>query len=115
LDRNSDIYGKTFEQFIAQELRAYLSYRRKDYEFNFWRSLEKDEVDFVINSNIALEIKSSTKVKNEHLKGLMKISEEGKFEKRILISHDPIEKTINGINCLFWKKFLEKLWGDEII
>ena len=115
LDRNSDIYGKTFEQFIAQELRAYLSYRRKDYNLNFWRSLDKVEVDFVINNEIAIEVKSSKKIKAEHFKGLREIKKEAKFKKLYLITHDPIEKTIDGIECLHWKQFLQKLWDDEII
>jgi predicted AAA+ superfamily ATPase len=115
LDRNSDIFGKTFEQFIAQELRAFLSYKRKDFDFNFWRSLEKDEVDFIINNEIAIEVKSSKKVKPEHLKGLIKILDEGKFKKRILITHDPIEKIINDIHCMNWKNFLDGLWAGEII
>ena len=55
LDRNSDIYGKSFEQFIAQEIRAYLSYRRKNVAFNFWRSLDKFEVDFIIELKNELE------------------------------------------------------------
>lgn len=115
LDRNSDIFGKTFEQFIAQELRAYLSYKRKDFQLNFWRSLEKDEVDFIINNEIAIEVKSSRKVNSDHIKGLNKIMNEGQFKKRILVSQDPIERMVNGILCLYWEKFLIKLWNDEIL
>lgn len=115
LDRNSDIYGKSFEQFVAKEIRAYLSYRRKNVPYNFWRSLDRVEVDFVINDKIAIEVKSSRKVKKEHLSGLDKISLEGKFEKRFLVTHDPIQRTVEGIVCLHWKSFLEKLWDDEIV
>ncbi len=114
LDRNSDIYGKTFEQFMAQELRAYISYSRKDVPLNFWRSVEKDEVDFVINNEIALEVKASRKVKAEHFKGLKKISLEGHFTKMILLTHDPIDKIIDGIYCLHWSSFLKQLWAGEI-
>jgi predicted AAA+ superfamily ATPase len=53
----------------------------KDVAFNFWRSLEKDEVDFVLDDNIAIEVKASKKVKTEHLKGLKKIKDEGTFKK----------------------------------
>ncbi|MBW2406604.1 MAG: ATP-binding protein, partial [Deltaproteobacteria bacterium] len=37
LDRNSNLYGKSFEQFICMELRAYLSYRRKKFPLTYWR------------------------------------------------------------------------------
>ena len=114
LDRNSDIYGKTFEQFIAQELRAYISYNRKDFPINFWRTHDKNEVDFVINNEIAIEVKASRKVKADHLKGLEQIKLEGTFKKRILVSNDPIEKIENGVLCVHWNLFLEKLWSDKI-
>jgi predicted AAA+ superfamily ATPase len=114
LDRNSDIFGKTFEQFIAQELRAYISYQRKDVDFNFWRSLDKVEVDFVIDQKIAIEVKSARKVKREQLSGLKKIAQEGDFKKRFLVTFDPTMKVIDEIQCLNWKKFLEDLWGGKI-
>lgn len=114
LDRNSDMFGKTFEQFIAQEIRAYLSYRRMDISFHFWRSLEKVEVDFIVADQIAIEVKSSRKVKKDHLDGLKKIAAEGSFRLRILVTNDPIERNVDGIQCLHWKSFLARLWGDEI-
>lgn len=115
LDRNSDTFGKTFEQFIAQEIRAYLAYKRKDYEFCFWRSLDQTEVDFVINNETAVEVKASKKMKIEHLKGLKIIADEGLFRSRLLVTFDPIEKEIEGIKCLPWDRFLKNLWNDEII
>lgn len=115
LDRNSHFYGKTFEQFIAQELRAYLSYRRKDDPFQYWRSSDKYEVDFVIGDKIAIEVKSAKKVKSEFLTGLTQVKNEGKFEKRILVTQDPIEGTVDGIHYYHWKSFLIKLWNDQII
>ncbi len=48
LDRNSNLYGKSFEQFICMELRAYLSYRRKKLPLTYWRSKNGHEVDFLI-------------------------------------------------------------------
>ena len=35
LDRNSNLYGKSFEQFIGMEIRAYLSYTRKKCELAY--------------------------------------------------------------------------------
>jgi len=47
LDRNSAEYGKAFEQFIAMELRAWLSYRRIRKELRYWRTQSGQEVDTV--------------------------------------------------------------------
>jgi uncharacterized protein len=115
LDKNSDIFGKVFEQFIAQELRAYISYRRLDLPLLFWRSLQKHEVDFLIGNKTAIEVKSSKKVKPEHLAGLKAIATEGDFTNRFLVSFDPSEKFIHGVTCLPWKEFLSQLWSDKIL
>lgn len=114
LDTNTDLYGRTFEQFIAQEIRAYISYRRRDVSFNFWRSTDKNEVDFIIDDKIAIEIKSARKVKKDFLKGLDLIQDEGTFKSRILVTNDPTTKIVDGILCLNWKNFLDQLWNDEI-
>ena len=49
LDRSSNLYGKSFEQFIGMELRAYLSYTRKKLPLTYWRSKNEHEVDFLGN------------------------------------------------------------------
>ena len=47
IDRNSNLYGKAFEQFIWMELRAYLAYsERNSIELTYWRSRYGHEVDF---------------------------------------------------------------------
>lgn len=115
LDTSSDVYGRTFEQFIAQEIRAYLSYRRLDYDFNFWRSLDKKEVDFVVNNEIAIEVKTAKKFKADQLSGLKQIGVEGNFKKRILVTFDPTSRTVDNIDCVSWKDFLIQLWDDKII
>lgn len=115
LDRNTDLYGKSFEQFLAQEIRAYISYQRLDVPFNFWRSLDKVEVDFVINNDIAIEVKSTKKAKTEHLAGLKHIQSEASFKKRYLVTHDTIHRTVDGVQHLNWETFLTMLWSGKII
>jgi predicted AAA+ superfamily ATPase len=115
LDRNSDLYGKSFEQFMAQEIRAYISYRRLDIPLHFWRSLDKVEVDFVINNEIAIEVKSTRKTRPENLKGLKAIQDEGKLKKRLFVSQDPVRKSIDGVTLIDWREFLDQLWSDRII
>ena len=62
VDRNSNIYGTCFEHFILNEVQTYNSYRRKHWDLSFWRTEHAVEVDLIINSDIAIEIKSSTNV-----------------------------------------------------
>ena len=70
LDRNSNLYGKSFEQFICMELRAYLSYRRKKLPLTYWRSKSGHEVDFLIGTRTAIEVKASRNTSKNDFKGL---------------------------------------------
>ncbi|MFN3697859.1 MAG: ATP-binding protein [Pseudobdellovibrio sp.] len=115
LDRNSNLWGKSFEQFIAMELRAYLNYFFKKQKLTFWRSENKQEVDFLIGEDVAIEVKSSTRITKKHLTGLIALQQEGIFKKFYLISEDEIERQDFDIHIIHWNTFLKKLWSGEII
>ena len=115
LDRNSDLYGKSFEQFMGMEIRAYLGYRRIKLPLSFWRSTHGHEVDFLIGDKVAVEIKSSRRVTSTDVKGLKVLAEEKIFSDFYLVSHDPVVTKKGNINTIHWKKFMERLWSDKII
>ena len=115
LDRNSNLYGKSFEQFICMELRAYLSYRRKKLPLTFWRSKSGHEVDFLLGTKTAIEVKASKKISRNDFKGLKYLQEEGVFQNLILVSRDPISSRADSILTLPWQKFLTDLWRDKFI
>ncbi len=114
LDRNSDLFGKSFEQWIGMELRAYVSYRRLKVSLLFWRSTSGHEVDFLIGNALAIEVKSTTKVVAQDLRGLRALAEESVFSTLIYVSHDKIDRNVDGILCYHWQTFVTKLWGDEL-
>jgi predicted AAA+ superfamily ATPase len=115
LDRNSNLYGKSFEQWIAMELRAYLSYRRVHADLCFWRSVNGQEVDFVIGNRCAIEVKATKKVDAKDLRGLHALAEEGMHKNLICISHDPVERKEGMVWCMPWRSFVTRLWNDGII
>lgn len=115
LDRNSNLYGASFEQFIGMELRAYLSYRRIKEPLCYWRSTHGHEVDYLIGEKVAIEVKSTSRTNSHHEKGLRALKEEDVFEKFYLVTHDRVESSENGITRLHWQTFLERLWGDQLI
>ena len=115
LDRNSNLYGKSFEQFIAMEIRAYLSYKRKKLPFSYWRSVHGHEVDFLIGRETAVEVKSSQKITPRNFKGLKALEEEKVFKKYVLVSQDPINTTRKGFYALHWETFLKNLWDDKFV
>jgi uncharacterized protein len=116
LHRNSPEFGKSFEHFIAMELRSYISYRRIKKDLTFWRTQNGSEVDFLIGDDTAIEVKSTLKVSDKHLKGLRSMKEENIVKQFILVSFDEVEReTPDGIRLLFWENFLNKLWNDSLL
>ena len=115
LERNSDLYGKSFEQFICMELRAYLSYMRKKLPLTYWRSKNGHEVDFLLGTRTAIEVKASKKTNPNDLKGLKYLKEEGVFQNFILVSQDPVSTLSDHILTMPWDKFLDDLWKDKFV
>jgi len=115
LDRNSNLYGKSFEQFIFMELRAYLSYTRKKISLTYWRSKNGYEVDFLVGTRTAIEVKASQKVSKNDFKGLKYLNEEGVFQNLLLVSQDPVSTRTGNILAIPWQKFLSGLWKDKFI
>ena len=115
LNRNSTEYGIAFEHFIAMELRSYLSYRRIRSELTYWRTQSGLEVDFLIGSSAAIEVKASNRVSDRDLRGLRALAEEDGLDSLILVSLDELDRrTDDGIRLLHWRTFLEELWSDAM-
>ena len=115
LERNSDAYGNSFEQFIGMELRAYLSYTRNKDPLTFWRTTHGFEVDYLVGNHTAIEVKAARKVSPRHTKGLKALKEEGVFQKYFLVTHDRISTKSEGIHALHWEEFLKNLWDGKIV
>ena len=116
LDRGSSELGRAFEHFVAMELRAYLSYRRIRSEMTYWRTRTGYEVDFIIGSEAAIEVKATVKVDERDLRGLRALGEEGIVKTLYVVSFDELDrKTEDGIRVLHWRRFLDLLWSDRIV
>lgn len=115
IDRNSDLYGQSFEQLIFMELSAYLSYRNRKEKIRFWRSQDRHEVDFTIGDEIAIEVKSTKKINKDDFLGINALREEGVFKLFFIVSSDPVDVVRDDVHCLIWKTFLQRLWADQIL
>ncbi len=114
LDRNSNLYGNSFEQLIIMEIRAYLNYFRIKDPLTFWRSTHGREVDILIGDHTAVEIKSKQKISPKEQKGLRALSEECLFRNYYLVSQDQISTKYGNIISLFWEDFLKRLWDGDL-
>ena len=81
---NSSDLGISFEQFMIQEIRAYLSYSKINKNITYWRS-KGYEVDLIIGNEIAIEFKFSKLFKPEFLNGLHALKEERLSKKYFLV------------------------------
>lgn len=110
----SESFGKSLEQFIALEIRAFLSVNRLPHELCYWRSTSRMEVDFVVGTELAIEVKASSLVVERDLKGLKALREEGKIRRFIVVSTDPTARELSGIEIMPWAEFLVALWRREL-
>lgn len=115
VDRNSSLYGASFEQFIAMELRAYLSYRRIRDELRYWQSTSGFEVNFLIGNELAIEVKATNKMTTKHLKGVKALRDEAHMRRYMVVSQDPINQEHDDILALHWEEFLQRLWNDQLL
>ncbi len=106
--------GTSFEQFVINEVRAYVSYSRIRTGLAFWRTQNQDEVDLIVGDHTAIEIKSAKKASERFLRGLTKIKDEHSWKNRILVSNDPMNaRHASGILLQHWETFFRNLWAGK--
>lgn len=91
----SELYGAAFEHQVFLELRAYLDYRRSDKALTFWRTHAGHEVDFVVGTDVAIEVKTSRRVSPSDLKGLMALSQETTLKRRFVVAMESHERVLD--------------------
>jgi predicted AAA+ superfamily ATPase len=112
----SEAFGKAFEHFLIQEIRAYLSYRQINLPLCYWRTVVGHyEVDAVIGDELAIEIKASDKFDERWLTGLKELKAEKKVKRHFAISRDPIQRQVGGIEVMPYDLFLNRLWNDQLL
>lgn len=98
------------------ELKAYAHYSMKNYDITFWRTKAKVEVDFILGENeIAIEVKSTSNVQNNHLTGLKHFMEDYTVKQAIVIAHERFPRLVGNILILPYQEFLKKLWAGEVM
>ena len=109
-------FGKYFENYIAMEIRSWLDYNSSgNTGLTYWHARSGQEVDFIINERVAVEVKATKRVSIKDLKGLKALMEEGLMEKYILVCRENYPQLLdNGILVLPYEDFLSRLWNGEL-
>ncbi len=109
-------FGKAFEHFIIQEIRAYLHYKQKDEKLSYWRTVGGAfEVDCIIGDEAAIEIKATENFQDKMLTGLKELKKENKIKIFFLVSRDKTPRVVDGIRIVPYLQFLDQLWDEKII
>lgn len=107
-------YGHAFESWVLHELISYADVERREAKLAYWRTRTNLEVDFIVNDEVAIEVKTSENVKPGDLKGLKSLLDEGTFRRRIVVSREPRARMVDGIAILPWQDFIAQLWSGEL-
>ena len=108
-------FGEFFEHFICLEIKTWIDYQAPRTLFNYWRSTSGFEVDFLLDGEIAIEVKASTLITAKHLKGIKALREEGFISRSIIISRELRPRIVEDIEILPWEYFLKQLWDNQVI
>ncbi len=108
-------YGTAFEHFLFQEIHAYISYFGKNRKLRFWRSTTHQEVDFVVEDELAIEVKATSTCDVRDLRGLRAFSEEQSTRRKILVCQEKHKRTLDGVEIMPVQLFLKELWGNELL
>ena len=123
LEKNLDIplkkatypYGKAFEHRVILECFYLNEYFKKDFNFYYFRDKNTLEVDLIIERpnlpDILLEIKSSEKIEEKHIKHLLRVKKIWKKQCIAQVwSQEKNKKILKEISCLPWKEGLQALF-----
>ncbi len=117
IEPGTEEFGRAFEHFLIEELRAFLSYTEKHLSLAYWRTSTGLEVDLIVGDlDLAIEFKTTRQADDRHTKGLRTLMEEHPVKKALVVSLDPTPRQLSrAITVLPWREFCRRLWARELI
>lgn len=112
LDSESDVNGPTLETLVMQNIRALNDYLDLGYELFYWHTRKHIEVDLVLYGRkkiIAIETKSSSRLRPDDFSGLTLFKEDYPMAETLLIYGGKEEKLHNGIKIIPAKYFFNNI------
>lgn len=107
-------FGEAMETYLFHELKTYADCHAAG-EISYWRSTSGFEVDFILADTTAVEVKATATVGPQDLRGLKALKEEKKLKNYLLVSLEERPRTVDQIQILPWKEFLDRLWGGAFV
>jgi predicted AAA+ superfamily ATPase len=114
LSIRSPQYGVAFEHLVYRELATYRDYRSPDTEITFYRDTSKREIDFMIDDQIAIEVKSTELVHDRDLKTISTVGKELQLKRLIVVSNEKNWRKVGAVEIVPVLQFLRELWAGDI-
>ena len=106
-------FGINFEHWLITELYKLNSYTRGGYEFSYLRTRGGLEIDLILRKprekDIFIEIKSTSRVRSEHLAHLVSVKREYPSARCICLSQEVEARIIDGVEVLPWQRSFGEL------
>lgn len=107
-------FENSFEHFIFLELIAANSYREWDTKIEYWRTSSGLEVDFILDrGGVAIEVKS--RLRSAELRAIKSFRDEFQPRRSIVVTAEPFNRVVDGIEILNYEYFLEQVNEDKLI
>jgi uncharacterized protein len=118
IEYGSELMGKALENWVFHELDCHRMYSETYYDLSFWRLTSGIEVDFILGDmNVAIEVKSSSRVRSEHSKGLQQLKIDHPEVKRLILVclTDKKRQLDSGVEIMPYSNFFDDLWAGKIM
>jgi len=114
LEPHTGPFGRCFEHFIIQQIRALNDYKSKDFTLSYIRTKDGVESDLVVtrpgNSTLFIEIKSTDHPESLMLKDFQNLAKDAKAESWVLCRTDKVSK--DGPTKIFpWNEGIKALFS----
>ncbi len=107
-------FSFSFEHLIYNELFSYKSYLNRSLSIEHFRTLQKEEIDFILNKEIPLEIKAKEHISFQELKTIVKYLHNKTFKKDYVVSLEKHSRKITeNLFILSLDDFIKKLWNHD--
>jgi len=116
LDGGGDVRGPGLEGLVAQHLRGWIAYGRRDAELFYWRTRGGAEVDFIVygpGTFVAVEVKNAATVNRRDLRGLRTFREDYPEAQAVFLYRGSDALRVSDIPCLPCDRFLASLVPGE--
>lgn len=114
-DADFEKQESNLKHFLLLELMAYKLFKKPDLKVEFWCDYQGNEIDFVLNGEIALEVRATKSLNNQHFRRMKKFMNKDKLKRHLLVSQDSNYVAVENIEHQTVKQFLQTLWNGHLI